>query len=179
MPCKPTKLSIQKTFHHIERELESKAAEGVCQAVVLDYLDKVQPSRSQVKLFGDNMWERQGADVEALKIFAEKNRMPVLTASQGNKQMQDSGIRTRKDIAGSGAKTQKAQMVAILTREIVGKEGLKDEQGRVLADPGEYSPFIDLRIDKQNRGKQGVTIRQFLIGQYFDIRDVMQRRLDE
>lgn len=163
----------------IVRELESKAAEGVCQAVVLDYLDKVQPSRSQVKLFGDNMWERQGADVEALKIFAEKNKMPVLTASQGNKQMQDSGIRTRKDITGSGAKTQKAQMVAILTREIVGKEGLKDEQGRVLADPGEYSPFIDLRIDKQNRGKQGVTIRQFLIGQYFDIRDVMQRRIDE
>ena len=73
----------------IVRELESKVAEGVCQAVVFDYLDKVQPSRSQAKLFGDNMWERQSADVEALKVFAEKNKLPVLTASQGSKQMQD------------------------------------------------------------------------------------------
>lgn len=159
----------------IVRELESKVAEGVCQGVIFDYLDKVQPSRSQVKLFGDNMWERQGADVEALKVFAEKARIPVLTASQGNKQMQEGGIQTRKNINGSGAKTQKAQMVAILTRELVGKEGLRDETGRTLADPGEYSPFIDLRIDKQNRGKQGVTVRQFLIGQYFDIRDVTQK----
>ena len=63
-------------------------------------------------------------------------------------------------------------MVAILTREIVGGDGLRDERGVVLADPGEYSPFVDVRIDKQNRGKTGVTMRQFLIGQFFDIRDV-------
>lgn len=163
----------------IVRELESKVAEGVCQAVVFDYLDKVQPSRSQVKLFGDNMWERQGADVEALKVFAEKAHIPVLTASQGNKQMQEAGIQTRKNVNGSGAKTQKAQMVAILTREIVGKEGLRDEAGRTLAEAGEYSPFIDLRIDKQNRGKQGVTIRQFLVGQFFDIRDVQRKAVGE
>ena len=159
----------------IVRELESKAAEGVCQAVVFDYLDKVQPSRSQVKLFGDNLWERQGADVEMLKTFAEKQRVPVLTASQGNKQMQEAGVQTRRNINGSGAKTQKAQMVAILTRDIVGKDGLRDETGRVLAEPGEYSPFIDLRVDKQNRGKIGVTLKQYLLGRYFDIRDVQVR----
>jgi hypothetical protein len=54
----------------------------------------------------------------------------------------------------------------------VGDAGLRDERGTVLAEPGEYSPFIDVRIDKQNRGKTGVTMRQFLIGQYFDIKDV-------
>lgn len=163
----------------IVRELESKVSEDVCQAVAFDYLDKVQPSRSQAKLFGDNMWERQGADVEALKVFAEKAKIPVLTASQGNKQMQNAGIQTRQNINGSGAKTQKAQMVAILTREIVGKEGLRDEAGRTLADPGEYSPFIDMRIDKQNRGKQGVMVRQFLLGQFFDIRDVQRKAVGE
>lgn len=154
-------------------ELKARVSEGVCQAVVLDYLDKMQPSRAQAKLYGDQIWERQGNDVEQLKTFAEKNRLPVMTAAQGNKDMQkQSGTRTRKDISGSGAKTQKAQMVAILTREIVGADGLRDERGVTLADPGEYSPFIDVRVDKQNRGKTGVTMRQFLIGQYFDIRDV-------
>ncbi len=156
----------------VTNELKARVAEGVCQAVALDYLDKVQPSRAQAKLYGDQIWERQGNDVEMLKTFAEKNRVPVMTASQGNKQMQGGGTKTRRDIQGSGAKTQKAQLVAILTREIVGDAGLQDERGTVLAEPGEYSPFIDVRIDKQNRGKTGVTMRQFLIGQYFDIRDI-------
>lgn len=162
----------------ITTELKARTAEGVCQAVVLDYLDKMQPSRAQAKLYGDQIWERQGNDIEQLKTFAEKNRLPIMTAAQGNKQMQQqSGTRTRKDISGSGAKTQKAQLVAILTREIVGDAGLKDGRGVVLADPGEYSPFIDVRIDKQNRGKTGVTMRQFLIGQFFDIKDLQLQQV--
>jgi replicative DNA helicase len=162
----------------VTTELKARCSEGVCQAVVLDYLDKVQPSRAQAKLYGDQIWERQGNDVEMLKTFAEKNHLPIMTASQGNKNMQQqTGTRTRRDISGSGAKTQKAQLVAILTREIVGDAGLKDERGVVLADPGEYSPFIDVRIDKQNRGKTGITMRQFLIGQYFDVKDVQLRQV--
>lgn len=157
----------------ITQELKARVGEGVCQAVVLDYLDKMQPSRAQAKLFGDQIWERQGNDVELLKTFAEKNKLPIMTASQGNKNMQkQTGTRTRKDITGSGAKTQKAQLVAILTRDIVGDDGLQDARGVSLADPGEYSPFIEVRIDKQNRGKTGITLSQFLIGQFFDIRDV-------
>lgn len=159
----------------VTQELKARVQEGVCQAVTLDYLDKVRPSREQAKLYGDQIWERQGDDVEMLKTFAERHGLPVMTASQGNKSMQGGGLKTRKEIQGSGAKTQKTQMVAILTREIVGDKGLQDERGTPLADPGEYSPFIDLRVDKQNRGKTGITIRQFLIGQYFDIRDVAIR----
>jgi hypothetical protein len=45
-------------------ELKARVGEGVCQAVVLDYLDKMQPSRAQAKLYGDQIWERQGNDVE-------------------------------------------------------------------------------------------------------------------
>jgi replicative DNA helicase len=162
----------------IVTELKARVGEGVCQAVVLDYLDKMQPSRAQAKLYGDQIWERQSNDVEVLKTFAEKNKLPIMTASQGNKGMQSTtGTRTRKDISGSGAKTQKAQMVAILTREMVGDDGLWDDKGVSIAAPGEYSPFINVRIDKQNRGKTGVTMQQFLIGQYFDIRDMDIQRV--
>jgi len=156
----------------IVRELETRVDEGVCQGVVLDYLEKVQPSRAQAKLYGDSFWERQAADVETLKVFAERHHLPVLTAAQGNKQMQDSGIQTRKAITGSGGKTQKAQLVVILTRDLVGKDGLRDEAGRTIAEPGEYSPIVNVRVDKQNRGKTGATFRQFLVGQYFDVRDL-------
>jgi hypothetical protein len=97
-----------------------------------------------------------------------------MTATQGNKSMQDAGVQTRKNISGSGAKTQKAQLVVILTRDLVGDNGLTDEDGVRIAEPGEYSPVVTVRIDKQNRGRAGVTLQQVLIGQFFDVQD-MQR----
>jgi replicative DNA helicase len=156
----------------IVRELESRVAEGVCQAVVFDYLDKVQATRGQSQLYGNNTWERQANDMELLKTFAEKSKVPVFTATQGNKAMQNGGIQTRQNIQGSGQKSQKSQLVIIGTRDIVGEMGLADSTGATIAEEGEYSPIIKLRVDKQNRGKTGVTLNQFLMGEFFLIRDI-------
>lgn len=163
-----------KSMSEVVQELGRRVQEGVCQAVVFDYLDKTQASKMQIKQYGDQTWERQSNDVELLKIFAERNHLPVMTATQGNKSMQDAGVQTRKNISGSGAKTQKAQLVVILTRDLVGDNGLTDEDGVRIAEPGEYSPVVNVRIDKQNRGRAGVTLQQVLIGQFFDVQD-MQR----
>lgn len=160
-----------KGMIEIIRELESRVSEGVCQSVVFDYLDKVQPTRGQAKLFGDNAWERQANDMEALKTFAEKVDIPVFTATQGNKSMQNGGTQTRQAIQGSGQKSQKAQLVVILTRDIVGDGGLFDANDELLADAGEYSPIVNVRIDKQNRGKTG-GFKQFLVGKYFIVKDI-------
>lgn len=157
----------------IVRELESRVAEGVCQAVVFDYLDKVQPTRAQAQLYGSNSWERQANDMEQLKTFAERAHVPVMTATQGNKSMQGEGIQTRKAIQGSGQKSQKAQLVVILTRDIVGDAGLRDASGKVIAEAGEYSPVAKIRIDKQNRGKTG-DFQQVIVGQYFAVRDTQK-----
>ncbi len=170
--------AMGKSMGEIVRELESRVAEGVCQAVVFDYLDKVQPTRGQAKLFGDNTWERQAADMDALKTFAEKNNVPVLTATQGNKSMQDGGTQTRKAIQGSGQKSQKAQLVIILTRDIVGEGGLYDSENVLLAEPGEYSPIVNVRVDKQNRGRTG-GFKQFLLGKYFVVRDIDRKYLNQ
>ncbi len=155
----------------IVRELEARVAEGVCHAVVFDYLDKVQASRGQIKLFGDQGWERQANDMEQLKSFAEKAKIPVFTATQGNKSMQDGGTQTRRAIQGSGQKSQKAQLVMILTRDLVGENGLRDRDGLLVAEPGEYSPIAKIRIDKQNIGKTG-ELQQYLVGKYFTVRDL-------
>jgi hypothetical protein len=80
-------------------------------------------------------------------------------------------LQTRKNIQGSGQKSQKAQLVLILSREIVAESGLHDTSGKLIADVGEYSPIIKVRIDKQNRGKTG-EFRQFLAGQHFTVRDI-------
>lgn len=159
----------------ILRELETRVAEGVCQAVVFDYLDKVQPSRGQATFYGDSTWERQANDMEQLKTFAEKAKVPVITATQGNKSMQEGGTQTRKAIQGSGQKSQKAQLVLILTRDLVGDEGLRDRNGKLIAEPGEYSPVAKIRVDKQNRGKTG-DFKQYIMGQFFTVRDIQVER---
>lgn len=164
-----------KSMSAIIHELEARVSEGVCSAVVFDYLDKVQATRGQGNIFGDQVWERQANDMEQLKTFAENSKVPVFTATQGNKAMQDSGTQTRKNIQGSGQKSQKAQLVLILTRDLVGDEGLRDKNGKVLAEPGEYSPMAKIRIDKQNRGKTG-DFRQYIVGQYFTVRDIQTER---
>lgn len=92
-----------------------------------------------------------------------------MTASQGNKTMQDSGTRTRKNIAGSGAKTQKAQMVN-LTRQKLRAMPACATNGYGDGIAGVSTARLSTwRIDKQNRGKTGVTMRQF-DRQYFEIR---------
>ena len=159
-----------KSMTDIIRELESRISEGVCEAVVFDYIDKCQPSRAQVATFGHNTWERQAHDMEALKSFAERNHVPVMTATQGNKSMQNSGTQTRQAIQGSGQKSQKSQLVVILTRELVGAGGLTIN-GEQVADEGEYSPIVNVRIDKQNRGRTG-NLRQYLQGSIFKIGDI-------
>lgn len=164
-----------KSMTVIIRELEARVAEGVCGAVVFDYLDKVQPTRGQANVYGQDTWERQANDMEQLKTFAETAKVPVFTATQGNKAMQDGGRQTRKNIQGSGQKSQKAQLVLILTRDLVGDEGLKDKNGKVIAEPGEYSPVAKVVIDKQNRGKTG-EFSQFILGQFFTVRDIQMER---
>lgn len=165
-----------KSMTAIVRELETRVAEGVCNAVIFDYLDKVQPTRGQARVYGENTWERQANDMEQLKTFAENAKVPVFTATQGNKEMQGNGTQTRKNIQGTGQKSQKAQLVMILTRDLVGDEGLRDKHGKVLAEPGEYSPVAKLRIDKQNRGKTG-DFKQYILGQFFTVRDIQMERV--
>jgi len=159
-----------ETAREIVRELETRVREGVCQAVVIDYLDKIAPSRAQVKLFGENSWERQANDVEGLKTFGERNGLPIMAATQGNKQMQGAGTKTRAAIQGSGQKSQKAQLVIILTRDLLEKP-ITDASGNVTHEAGEYSPVVAVRIDKQNRGKTG-EMKQVLNGAAFRIADI-------
>ncbi len=155
----------------ILRELEARVGEGVCDAVVFDYLDKCRPDRRQATLYGTNVWERQADDMEQLKTFAERHGVPVLVATQGNKAMQQERMATRATIQGSGQKSQKSQLVLLIWRELVGDGGLYSADGSELARPGEYSPIVNVRVDKQNRGRTG-TFRQFMVGQYFTVVDM-------
>lgn len=152
------------------KELQKLVDEGQCESVVLDYIDKCEPDRRQLQLYGNNQYLREGDNMNLLKNFAEKAGIPIFTATQGNKSMQDQGkVQTRQAIDGSGKKSQRAQLVMILTRDIVGAGGLWDGTTKI-ADEGDYSPIATLRIDKQNRGATK-TFHQIFRGECYRIGD--------
>ncbi len=144
-----------KSAAQVIRELESKVAEGTCQAVVLDYLNKIQADRRQMQLFGNKNFERQADDMEQLKTFAERNGIPLFTASQGGKEIVGKESPNRADMYGSSQVSHKAQLVILLQRDKAGKEGIRNADGELIAGPGTYSPIARMFIDKQNRGQTG------------------------
>lgn len=152
-------------------ELQKLIDEGECDCVVLDYIDKCEPDRRQLQLYGANgQFAREGDNMNQFKNFCEKNGIPGFTATQGNKSMQDQGkIQTRQAIDGSGKKSQRAQLVIILTRAIVGADGLWDGKTQI-AKEGDYSPIANIRIDKQNRGIT-TTFNQIFRGECYRIGD--------
>lgn len=160
-----------ESIHTICRELQTRVDEGVCQALVIDYIDKLQPSRGQLQTYGTNTWERQANDMEQLKVFCAKNRLPAMSATQGNKTMQG-GAATRQAISGSSQKSHKSQLVIVVKRELWNGPGDQlDPGGNVMARPGEYSPLAVVRIDKQNIGMTG-EFRQYIFGRFFSVYDI-------
>ena len=168
-----------KSAGEVVRELEARRAEGICDCVVLDYIDKFSTDTRQRDLYrGDSaVWERQADNSEKLKTFCERNNVPIFTATQGNKSMQNGGTQTRQNIRGSGQKSEKSQLVVILSREIVGDAGLHTQDGKLIASAGEYSPIVNVRVDKQNRGKTG-NIKQWLSGSQFKVVDMDSQRVE-
>lgn len=163
------------TMPELIAELSIRHSEGVCNAVVLDYMNKIRPSRDQARLFGSNTYSRQADDMEQLKSWAVRHKVPVFTAAQMNKDGQKQGRQTRANMRGTGEYSEKAQLVIILTREILESDLVVG--GVKLAEKGEYSPITNIRIDKQNRGKQ-VEWQMFYVGKHFSLHDTQRQELD-
>lgn len=163
------------TMPELIAELTIRHSEGVCSAVVLDYLNKIRPSREQARLFAGKPYERQADDMEMLKSWAVRHKVPVITAVQMNKDGQSGGRQTRGNIRGSGEVSEKAQLVAVLTREILDADLVFDNV--TLGEKGEYSPLMTVRIDKQNRGRTAEW-QMFYVGKHFTVRDIIRTEIE-
>lgn len=160
------------TMAEIIAELRGRRDEGLCDAVVLDYLNKVRPSRGQVKLYGTNTFSRQADDLELFKNFCETPDKKIVgfTAAQFNKEGKRGKDRPDgTDIRGSGELMDKVQLAVLLQRTILDNEE-RDPTGRVLAHKGQKSRVIKVRVEKQNRGGE-VDFEQIHLGEFFTIGD--------
>lgn len=145
------------------RELSRLKADGLCDAVVIDYLEKNAASDRQRRLFGTNVYQREADNVEQIKNFAESTETPVLMLAQMSKAGKRQGIDDldRTGMRGAGEKSEKANVVVLLSRERV-------EDG--------YSPTVDVRVDKNTVGRTG-QFRQYMEAEYFRVADLVREPL--
>jgi len=142
------------------RELNRLKADGLCDVVVLDYLEKNAASERQRRLFGTNVFQREADNVEQLKNFAEATETPVLMLAQMSKAGKRQGIDEldRTGMRGAGEKSEKANIVVLLSRE-------RQDDG--------YSPTVDVRVDKNTVGRTG-QFRQYMEAEYFRVADLVR-----
>lgn len=145
--------SMEKTID----ELRRLKAENQLDVVVLDYLEKVAPSRRQLQLYGANIYQREADNVEQLKNFAEANGIPVLMVAQMTKKGKGESFEQidRSDMRGAGEKSDKANLVVIMTRARSG-DG--------------YSNIVKVIVDKNTMGGTG-TFEQIMQPEYFRMAD--------
>lgn len=148
--------SMEKTTAELVRLRE----EGQCDVVVLDYLEKVAASRRQLQLFGSNIYQREADNVEQLKNYAESTGVPVLMVAQMSKSGKSTSFdkMDRTDMRGAGEKSDKANLVVLLSREKI---------------PDGYSNTVDVLIDKNTMGGTGA-FRQIMQPEYFRVGDIYQ-----
>lgn len=157
------------------QQLAALHAEGKCDVVITDYIEKVSADRRQLQLFGSNQVQREADNVEQLKNFAEAYEVPVLMLAQatkegkGKKDLEDMG---RNDMRGAGEKSERANIVIKLHRER-SPDGEKDDRGEYVIQPNGYSRHITILVDKQTLGATG-SFQQFMEPQFFRMHDVVR-----
>ena len=149
------------TMEQTTAELRKLHAEGLCDVAVIDYLEKVAPSPRQLKMFGANLWQREGDNIEQLKVFSESAEIPVVMVAQMNKAGKGTayGQMDRNDMAGSADKSNKANLVVLLKRD-------RDETGN-------YSNTVHVQVDKNTMGATGA-FDQYMQPEYFRLADIYQ-----
>lgn len=152
--------SMEKTI----QELRRLRAEGNCDVVVLDYLEKNSASRRQLQMFGSNNYQREADNVEQLKNFAEATETPCLMLAQMSKQGKTTSFEDldRTGMRGAGEKSEKANVVVLLHRE-------KVDQG--------YSQKVDVRVDKNTIGATG-NFSQWMEPELFRVHDLETQRVE-
>ncbi len=142
-------------MNRVMGEVGALVRDGLCDVVVIDYLEKAAASPSQLRAFGTNSFAREGDNVEIVKQNAEMLEIPALLLAQLNKagKRQEFADLDRTAIRGAGEKTERANVVILLHKET------------------SESNIVQVRIDKNTMGACG-SFEQYMHGQRFMVRDM-------
>lgn len=161
------------TMEQVISRLKYLQHKGMCDFVVIDYLEKARASTLQMKLF-NSQYQREADDVELVKRFSESEehgcRAVVLSQlGKEGKQTPFSQL-TRDKIRGAGEKTERVNVVVLLHKEI-NLAGVKGEDGNYTVEPGGYDLDLGVIIDKNTLGKTARFNDRQQTTEFFSIHD--------
>lgn len=142
-------------------------AQGRCDILVIDYLQKIKPSSNHR---GMDSWAFWADMMDSIKTFAERHDIPVIVGSQMNKEGKRGHDLSGTNIRGSGEIIDKAQLAIVLYRERLTDSPEIDANGKVLARIGDRSSIAKVGIVKQNDFGAGV-FEQTFFGPLFRVGD--------
>lgn len=159
------------SMEQVIRETKRLKDSGLCDALIVDYLEKAEISHVQLRRFREDSYRREAHDVEQLKSFSEatETRLVMLAQfSKGGKQTSFNDL-DGTGVRGAGEKIEKSNVALLIHRERV-SNGERDSAGREMIKPGGYSREVKLRVQKNTMGSNG-TIRQYFKGETFQVFD--------
>lgn len=127
-------------------EVRALIAESLCDVFIVDYLEKASASARQLKQYGANHFEREANDVELIKSFSEATETSVVLLAQLNKLGKGQRFEdlTRTDIQGSGSKSNKANVVALLHRDTPESQRIRVRLDKnTIGPPGSFEQWMD------------------------------------
>jgi replicative DNA helicase len=127
-------------------EVRALSAEGLCDVFIVDYLEKATASTRQLRQYGANVFAREANDVEIIKDFAEANEIAALLLAQLNKLGKGQTFENldRTAIEGSGAKSNRANVVILLHRDSPESEALHVRLDKnTIGPPGSFEQWME------------------------------------
>ncbi len=158
------------TSERIIRELTRLHEQGECDAFIVDYVQKIHASNSQLRRFR-NEYDMHANDVEQLKNFAEAKELRMVTLGQLTKDGQDirfSDLSLTK-LRGSQEIADRVNTVGLLYRPKV-EAGKVDERGEFIVRPGGLDVEAKIKFVKHTMGEQGA-IEQLMVPPQFNVFD--------
>jgi replicative DNA helicase len=134
---------------------------GECDAMVVDYLQKMRRDFSQ----GLNAAQAVGWNIEVLKNCGEQLGVPVVLPAQLNVKGKTERVKTATYVRDTGELEDKANLLVTIDRPLLTAD-LKDNGGDPVALAGQRSPVADCRVDKNTFGPTG-PFRLLFVGQRF------------
>ncbi len=146
------------TMERTVARLRQLKADGLCDVVVIDYLEKNAASRRQLGMFGSSVYQREADNVEQIKNFAEQTETAVVLLAQMSKagKQADFADVDRMAMRGAGEKSEKANVVVLLHRD---------------KEDGGYSNTVNVRVDKNTLGATG-SFMQYMRPEVFSVFDL-------
>jgi replicative DNA helicase len=158
------------TMDRIATTARQMAMSARLDAVVVDYLQKLRLNGGE---HGQNLAQLRGQDSETLKTLGEELSIVTVLGSQRSRANDKTETLTAGDMRDSNEPLEKCNIAFALGRKPLDAPMRDSMNGRIIAEAGELSPTVSVRLDKHTMG----SVREYkllLIGPRFNLVNLAQ-----